>query len=278
MIASSPASPWCQRWRDRRHSWRHTSEGGFDPRRYEVAELAEASARPFVIANHYAGTYPAARFAFGLFDGAWLVGVAVLSNPAQSKVLTKVFPDLVPYEESLELGRFVLGDQVPAPAETWFLARVWKLARRRGLRGIVSFSDPIARTALDGRVIFPGHVGLIHQAANAIACGRGTARKHVLGPNGEILSPRAEQKIRKGEQGYAYAEAQLVAAGAARRRGDEEPRVWLKQAKAALRRLDHPGCWRYAFPLDRRVRIGLERTPYPCPCHACRAREQAVCS
>ncbi len=29
------SSPWCQRWRQRQHSWRHVGEGGFDARRYE---------------------------------------------------------------------------------------------------------------------------------------------------------------------------------------------------------------------------------------------------
>lgn len=67
-----PGSDFCQRWRDRRHSWRHRSEGGFDARRYDVAPLIEADARAFVEVNHYAGTYPAARLRFGLTrDRSW---------------------------------------------------------------------------------------------------------------------------------------------------------------------------------------------------------------
>jgi hypothetical protein len=53
------ASDFCQRWRGRRHSWRHRSESGFDARRYEAGPLIEARAQAFVEVHHYAGTYPA---------------------------------------------------------------------------------------------------------------------------------------------------------------------------------------------------------------------------
>ena len=45
-----------------------------------------------------------------------LVGVAVLSVPAQRAVLTSVFGTLEPYAESAEIGRFVIEDPVPANA------------------------------------------------------------------------------------------------------------------------------------------------------------------
>ena len=43
------ASDYCQRWRARRHSWRHRSEGGFDARRYDVAARSEADAKAFIV-------------------------------------------------------------------------------------------------------------------------------------------------------------------------------------------------------------------------------------
>src|SRR5207244_562994 len=82
------------------------------------AELAGSGARTFVEVNHYSATYPAARLRFGLYDGPFLVGVAVLGVPMQPRVLTMVFPDLEPYTESLELSRFVLADSVPANGES----------------------------------------------------------------------------------------------------------------------------------------------------------------
>lgn len=50
MLATSPESANCQRWFDRKHSWRHLSEGGFDASRFTVAEIPEAVARAFVLA------------------------------------------------------------------------------------------------------------------------------------------------------------------------------------------------------------------------------------
>lgn len=116
------AAPLCQRWRDRRDSYRDIPTDGFDPDRYRVVPIAERATKAFVVAHHYAGSYPAARLRYGLIDRAQetLVGVAVLSVPVRASVLTTVFPKLVPYIESLELGRFVLLGAVPANAESWF--------------------------------------------------------------------------------------------------------------------------------------------------------------
>ena len=51
----------CQRWRNRRHSWRPTGEGGFDPTRYRVREMPNDlvhTAKAFVLAHHYSGSFP----------------------------------------------------------------------------------------------------------------------------------------------------------------------------------------------------------------------------
>lgn len=49
----------CQRWKNRRHSWRPTSEGGFDPARYRVREMPNGlvhTAKAFVRTHHYSGS------------------------------------------------------------------------------------------------------------------------------------------------------------------------------------------------------------------------------
>ncbi|MGP4049335.1 hypothetical protein [Streptomyces sp. 2A115] len=99
----------CQRWRNRRHSWRPRSEGGFDSARYRVRELPNDlvhAAKAFVLAHHYSASWPV-RFAYGLTDTAapsagQLVGVLTLGIPTQVAVVTSVFGRLIPYEESLE--------------------------------------------------------------------------------------------------------------------------------------------------------------------------------
>lgn len=208
---ATPASTACQRWTLGRHSWRHLSEGGFDARRFTVDEIPEATARAFVCRHHYTASYPAARLAWGVFtddeafavDGHGLVGVAVLSVPMRAAVLTNVFPELEPFAESLELGRFVLTDATPANAESWFLAQVWRRAAAAGIREVVSFADPMPRhrtiTDVDEtgqlrtrtETITPGHVGAIYQATNAIGLGRSTARTLNYVPSaGIVLSER----------------------------------------------------------------------------------------
>ena len=159
-----------QRWRERRESYRPAGEP-INPRLYEVAELAgDREAKAFILAHHYSASYPSARVRFGLFTRGCLVGVAVFSHPCNDRVLTSVFP-LSPLD-SVELGRFVLLDSVPANGESWFLTRTFECLRRKGLSGVVSFSDPVPRTKADGTIVHRGHVGICYQATSATFLGR----------------------------------------------------------------------------------------------------------
>ncbi|MFF4777440.1 hypothetical protein ACFY05_31755 [Microtetraspora fusca] len=270
----SPASDWCQRWSPgRRHSWRHRHEGGFDRDRYGVTPLPEADAKTFVTGLHYSGTYPAAVHRYGLWDvktSPRLVGVAVLSVPTNRRTLTNAFPHLDAYSQSLELGRFVLTDDVPGNGETFFLAEAFRLAAEQGVRGLVSFADPLPRTTIDGHTVFTGHRGAIYQAANADYAGRSTAGTRVLLPDGTTLSNRALAKVTKGECGHEYVERLLISHGAAPRLPDQSGADWLRQARAEahVRTLHHPGNHRYLFRLGtkaqrRRVTIAMPAQPYP---------------
>lgn len=216
----SPASDWCQRWRDGQSRWRHRSDGGFDAAQYEVAPVDDRTAKVYVERHHYARSYVASRLRYGLWDRrGGLLGVAVLSVPVRRAVLTGPFPELAPFHESLELGRFVLADAVPGNGESWFLAQVFRLAAREGVRGVVSFSDPVARRDAAGRLVFPGHLGVIYQASNAIYAGRGTARTLLLLPDGRVLNERALAKVRALDTGHGYVEELLRTFGAPPRRG-----------------------------------------------------------
>jgi len=292
-----PESPFCQRWNEGRHSWRHISEGGFNRRLFDVAPIPEVAARAVVERHHYARTLPAVRMSWGLFttddrlvdettvlvDGRALVGVLCLSVPMSTAVLTNVFPTLDPFTQSLELGRLVLIDSVPANAESWFLMRAWRQAADLGIRGVVSFADPLPRRRVTAtvdehgltvdrvEVLSPGHVGACYQGAGAIACGRSTARTLLYLPrHGEVLSERTVSKIRLQHSGSGSAERRIVELGARPRRRGEDPRVWLRQAldDVGAVRVRHPGNYRYAWPVgDRRIRrtvtIGLLATSYP---------------
>jgi hypothetical protein len=252
----------CQRWRAHRDSYRPAGEP-IDARRYEVARIGnDTTPKAFVLEHHYAGSYPAARFPFGLYRDGALVGVAVFSHPMNDAVLERVFP--VPAIEATELGRFVLLDDVPANGETWFLARAFELLRREGLAGVLSFSDPVPRVNAEGVRIFPGHLGTIYQAHNGVYLGRGAAQTLRLLPDGRVLSRRAISKVRARHRGWRYVVELL------RRYGAAEPpagdlNAWLDRGLARLTRtVRHAGCHRYAWPLDRRLRRHLAATAaYP---------------
>lgn len=250
----------CQRWRDGETRWRG-ARSVIDPSRYSVRAIGERCAKGFVEDHHYSGRFPAARLRYGLFeDGRKLVGVAVFSVPAQAAVLTHPFPQLRAYTESLELGRFVLVDSVAGNGETFFLARAFRLARDAGIRGVVSFSDPVPRTDSRGRTTFVGHRGTIYLAANCIRAGRSTPRTLLLLPDGSVLSARALSKLRNAESGQDYAARLLEQFGASCRpaAGADQTttRAWLRESleQIGVRRLAHPGNYRFLFALDRRLR------------------------
>lgn len=253
--------PFAQRWAEGRSTFRPAGET-IRTAEYDVEAIAgDAIARGFVKCHHYSGSYPAARFRFGLYRRGALAGVAVFSVPCSARVLTSVFPAL---DTSVELGRFVLLDEVPGNGETWFLARCFEQLRSRGIVGVVSFSDPVPRDTLAGARIFPGHVGTIYQAHNARYLGRGTARRLQLLPDGRVLSARALQKIRDGGQGWRYAAGQLEAIGAPPAPVDDvDRRAWLREWLPRLTRpLAHPGNFKYAWSLNRRVTLPAS-LPYP---------------
>lgn len=252
-----------QRWTHGRGSYRVAGEP-IDTRRYEVAPIAgDREAKAFVVAHHYSGSYPAARFRFGLYRSAQLVGVAVFSVPANPLALA-----CLPGEplESVELGRFVLLDDVPANGESWLLARCFELLRAEGIVGAVAFSDPTERTDAAGALVFRGHIGTIYQATNATFVGRSKAERRRLLPDGTVVHGRALAKIRRRDCGWRYAVEQLVAQGASQPRLGEELTAWLaRELPRITRTLPHPGNLKYAWTLrarDRRHLRPLAR-PYP---------------
>lgn len=264
---------YAQRWHLTRPRWVERTR--FEPARYTVHHIDEITARTFVQRHHYAGTWPAAIHRLGLFDGDVLVGVAVYASPVQAKVLTNMFPELEPYRQSVELSRFVLEDAVPGNAESWFIARCHRMLLDLGVRGVVSFSDPVPRRLPSG-VLFKGHIGFIYQASNAVYTGTSAPRTVLLlerSGTAQLLHERALAKVRAQDSGHEAVERMLVEHGARAPRAGEDMSGWLREAlnTVGARPMRHTGNHRYAFPLgasgrDRaRIRIGLPERPYPKP-------------
>lgn len=247
----------CQRWRDGATSFRTDEVDPRDLSKYEAVVIAgDNEPRAFVERHHYSRSYPAARFRVGLIRGSEFAGMAIFSHPPSEKVLARL-----PCERmaGVELGRFILLDDVPGNGESWFLARCFEHLRANGFEALISHSDPVARRALDGSVILPGHVGTIYQATNAVYAGRTKQNLLALLPDGTVFSSRSMSKIRKRERGYRYCIEQLVAAGASAPGSDlmpqEELTAWMWSAIASVcRRVKHAGNHRYVWALDRSIR------------------------
>lgn len=248
----------CQRWVRGRAHYRPAGEL-FDPRHAGVGLIEEdAVAKRFIELHHYSHSYPAARLRVGLYEKRTfqperLVGVAVFSVPMNQQVVPCYFEGLHP-NEGVELGRFVLLDEVAANAETWFLARAFRLLRRAGagVRAIVSYCDPLPRHDAEGRTVKPGHVGTIYKAHNGSYRGRATARVLTVARDGRVLSERAMAKIRAGDKGCEYAMKQLESMGAPGRLPHEPADAYLKRAlmEGRFRRLKHPGNHVFTWRLD----------------------------
>lgn len=248
-----------QRWRDRRDSYRPAGEV-INTSAFDVDAMDDdTTPKAFVERHHYTGSFPPARFRFGLYRRCELVGVAVYSHEWPHVLAASKLP-----AASVTLSRFVLLDDVAANGETWFLARCFDGLRREGIEGVVSFSDPVPRTDVSGRVVFPGHVGTIYQAFNARYRGRSKAETKWLLPNGTVFEHRNATKIRKLERGWRYAVAALEHAGA--QRFDRVDRAaWVEHALATVaRKFKHGGNHRYIWGLNRRITRHLpESLPYP---------------
>jgi hypothetical protein len=256
----------CQRWRDRREYRVPLSR--IDPAILSVDVVDEARcAKPFVIRHHYSGTFPAARLCVGLYRHRELVGIAVFSEGMQPRAVPKWTGGMT----GCELGRFVLLDDVPGNAESWFLARAFRALRREkpAVEAVLSYSDPEPRFDPAGRLTKPGHVGTIYQAMSALYRGRASPRTDYVTPFGEHISRRALSKIMLGERGEGYAVDQLHRLGAPRREFGEGGRAWVSRLiddERWLRTSRHPGNHTYVFPLSARARAAgrrLSTLPYP---------------
>lgn len=149
------------------------------------------------------------------------------------------------------------------------VARAFAELRRRGYAGIVSFADPVPRTTVGGEVIFPGHIGRIYQASNAVFTGRASPRTKRLLPDGRVFDERAWSKIRARHTGWRYAVDQLVAAGAVppmRTATAADLCTWLKaELPRCTRPFRHRGNYRYLFGLHPAVRHKLQQVAQPYP-------------
>ena len=225
--------------------------------------LPEVEAKAFVVAHHYSRSYPAARFRAGLFREGRLVGAAVFSESMNPHAVASWSGG----HRGVELGRFVLLDEIEFNAETWFLRRALTLLRQhKGTEVVLAYSDPVPRRTLAGEVVTPGHVGQIYQAYNAVYRGRSRPRMQLLDPLGRSVSERAVSKALGGERGAGHVLRALLDVGAPEPRLGESPVAWRARAveSGTLRLVRHPGNYAYLLRVPgARVELPPAAGPYP---------------
>lgn len=268
-MANQSAKDRSQRWRERRSRFIE-NDTTIDARHYAVDVIhCQRVAKPFVIEHHYSGTFPATRLSCGLFrngpaGASELVGVCAFSVPVNNASVA-MQTGLKDPCEAADLGRLVLLDDVEANGESWFVSRAFSLLRQQkpAIQSVIAYSDPVPRYSHDGAKIMPGHCGLIYQALSASFRGRSKARVLTLLPNGLVLSPRAVSKIRAQDTGAAYAERQLLDAGAPPRHFAECPETWLDRLARCgfFSHVRHPGNLVYAFALTKAAKRAARTVP-----------------
>lgn len=258
-----------QRWRDRRCRWLPFASE-IDPKMLAVDVInTKREATPFVKAHHYAASMPVARLSVGLFANGKggrsdLVGVCVFSHPVNDASVPKN-AGLTDPRGACDLGRLVLHDRMGGNAETFLIARAFRLLRQEKpeILSVISYADPVRRIDGQGRIFMPGHVGGIYAVMGSRYIGRSSRRTDLIMPDGRPISSRALSKIRNAECGQRYAMDDLIQAGARPPRFGEDRTAWLADLERSgfLRRSRHPGCHAYVFPLTKAARIAARKVP-----------------
>ena len=192
-----------QRWKGGRDSYRPAREV-IVPNEYEVKVIEQRDAKSFIVTHHYSRTFPAQRLSIGLIWHGEIVGVCTFSVGAQRRAVKRWTAQEDP-NSAVELGRLVLLDEVPANAESFFIARCFRILKDRkpGIDSVYSYADPTERTDMHGVTVKPGHLGIIYQATNALYKGRSSAENLLLDPKGRPISRRSICKIKHHTRGWA---------------------------------------------------------------------------
>ena len=145
----------------------------------QVREISLKQARPFIVKWHYSQLVPTGKnIFFGGFIGDDLYCVAdygIGVNGYQAPFLNRVIgKEVVGKATLVELKRLCRKEpKVSSSPLTKFLSICHIMLRRKGYKGVVSFSDPEQ-----------GHNGGIYKAANFKHLGGTNAEWHVIGTDG----------------------------------------------------------------------------------------------
>ena len=125
---------------------------------YEVWAIDPSEAQAIVKKHHYLKRAASAMFAFGLFDGMNLIGVAIYGKPASPSLCVGICgPE--ESERVIELTRLWIEDGTPKNTESYFIGASLRLIPQE-YDIVVSYAE-----------IGAGHRGTIYQATNWLYTG-----------------------------------------------------------------------------------------------------------
>ena len=130
-------------------------------RKYSVRRIERCDCANFILNIHYAKRWPSISYAFGLFDGDRLIGIATYGTPASAPLRRGVAGDDFK-GDVVELNRLCLLYNRKNEA-SMLVGRSLRLMPKNKI--VVSFADTSE-----------GHIGCVYQAANFMYCGLSAKR------------------------------------------------------------------------------------------------------
>jgi hypothetical protein len=126
-----------------------------------IKPITRGDCAPFILEIHYARRWPSISYAFGLFDGGELIGIATYGTPPSAPLRKGIAGDEYK-SDILELNRLCLKYNRKNEASQ-LIGGSFKLLPKNKI--IVSFAD----TSM-------GHEGKVYQATNFLYCGLSAKR------------------------------------------------------------------------------------------------------
>ncbi len=92
---------------------------------YEIREIKYNDTKDFILNKHYAQRMPSISFAYGLFNGDYMVGVLTIGKPASNSLCRGVCgPDNA--HKVYELNRLITEDNLPKNTLSFFRWRCFE--------------------------------------------------------------------------------------------------------------------------------------------------------
>jgi hypothetical protein len=151
-----------------------------------VSPVKKADVDEFCRRWHYSKTKGHVLWAYGLWQGATLVGVAsynLATMPASSAVFGPERWDWV-----VHMGRLVCAEEAPRNTESRLIAGSLKLLKR---------DRPVTRAVLTYAAASQGHIGTVYQATNAMYCGVTASTHYYLDEEGQRRAPKQGLNLSK---------------------------------------------------------------------------------